>query len=133
MKTMILIAVAAVSLSGCAGFGGYGSGVSVGVSSGYGYNNYGNYSNYGSDGYGYGQYGYDKNCVRYDRYGRPYYTCNSYYDENGYGGPRVAYYYPGYTYRQGYYYDRSNRRFEGRRLYRQHYSNHQHRRYGRRR
>ncbi len=118
--------MAAVSLSGCASFGGYGSGVSVGVSSGYGYNNYGNYSN---NRYGYGQYGYDNNCIRYDRYGRPYYTCNNYYGANGYNQSRVIYYYPGYTYRQGYYYNQSNRRYDGRQLYRQHYWNNRHRRY----
>lgn len=120
MRKVVLATVAAVSLNGCAGYGGYGSGVSVGVSSGSGYNNYG---------YGYGQYGYDNNCIRYDRYGRPYYICNNYYGGTGYNQSRVIFYYPGYTYRQGYYYDRSNRRYEGRQLYRQHYSNNQHRRY----
>jgi len=127
MKKVILAAVAAMSLSGCVGYGGYGSGVSVGVSSGQGYNSYGN------NGYGYGQYGYDNNCIRYDRYGRPYYTCNNYYGGNGFNRSRVVYYYPGYAYRQGYYYDQSNRRYEGRRLYRQYHWNNQHRRYDRRR
>ena len=128
MNKVILAAVAAVSLSGCASYGGYGSGVSVGVSSGYGNSNYGSY---GNNRYGYGQYGYDNNCIRYDRYGRPYYTCNTYYGGYGYNPSRVVYYYPGYTYRQGYYFDQSNRRYEGRGLYRQHYRNNRHRRYAR--
>lgn len=127
MKKVILAAVAAVSLSGCSTYGGYGSGVSVGISSGYGYNSYGN------NGYGYGQYGYDNNCIRYDSYGRPYYTCNSYYGVNGYNQSRVAYYYPGYTYRQGYYYDRLNRRYDGALLYRHHYLHNRFRRHGGRR
>jgi hypothetical protein len=132
MKKTILAAAAAVSLSGCvgygAGYGGYGSGVSVGVSSGYGYNGYANR-------YGYGQYGYDNNCISYDRYGRPYYTysCNNYYGAGGYNQRRVIYYYPGYTYRQGYYYDQGNRRYDGVTLYRQHRWNSRQRRYDRRR
>lgn len=122
MNKVIFAAAALVTLSGCSAYGGYGSGVSVGVSSGY-----------GANGYGYGQYGYDNNCIRYDRYGRPYYTCNSYYGGSGYSQSRLVYYYPGYTYRQGYYYDQSNRRYEGRLLYRQHYLHNQHRRHDRRR
>lgn len=120
MNKMIFAALTALSLGGCATYGGYGSGLSVGVSSGY-----------GSQGYGYGQYGYDNNCIRYDRYQRPYYFCDSYYGASGYNQSRVVYYYPGYTYRQGYYYDQSNRRYEGRQLYRRHYMNNRHRRQAR--
>ena len=120
MKKLILAAAAAVGLSGCVGYGGYGTGVSVGYGSSYG-------SGYGGYGGGYGGYGYDRGCITHDRYGRAYYTC-------GYGGyssanryvysPRtVVYYYPGYSYRGGYYYDRYNRRYDGRSLYYRHYRN----------
>lgn len=124
MRNVLLTAAALVTLSGCTAYGGYGSGVSLGISSGYGY---------GTNGYGYGQYGYDNNCILYDRYGRPYYNCDSYYGGGGYSQSRLVYYYPGYTYRQGYYYDQSNRRFEGQLLYREHYLHNQYRRHYRRR
>ena len=117
MKKLILAAAAAVGLSGCVGYGGYGSGISVGYGSSYGYG--GGYGGYGSS-----RYGGDP-CITYDRYGRAYYSC-------GYGGytygnrytysPRtVVYYYPGYTYRGGYYYDRYSRRYDPRSLYYRHY------------
>ena len=76
MKTLMLFATAAsaLTLGGCAdefglglGSGGYGNG----------------YSDYGySDGYS--GYGADNQCIAYDRYGRAYYTCNSYYGGYGY-------------------------------------------------
>ena len=114
MKKIILAAAASVGLSGCVGLGGYGSGISVGYGSGYGYNS----------GYGYSGYG-GRDCIAYDRYGRAYYTCGygSYYGSNRYTySPRtVVYYYPGYSYRGGYYYDGYNRRYDGRTLYNRHY------------
>jgi len=113
MKKLILAAGAALGLAGCTGYG-YGTGVSLGVSSGgYGYNNY-----------GYGGYG-GSNCLARDRYGRTYYVCgfDNYYGSNRYSySPRtVVYYYPGYTYRGGYYYDRYNRRYDSRSLYHNYY------------
>jgi len=123
MKKLILAAAAVLTLGGCtAGYGGYGSGVSIGYGTSYG--NYG-YGGYGSNiGYGIG-YGGGNNCIAYDRYGRAYYQCGygNYYGSNRYTySPRtVVYYYPGYTYRSGYYYDRSNRRYDGQTLYNRHY------------
>ncbi len=77
---------------------------------GYGYNDpYQGYNNYPA--YGYGQpYGY----------AQPY----------GYGYPQnrvVVYYYPGYTYRNGYYYDNNRRRYDGRWMYQRYGTGH---RYG---
>lgn len=120
MNKLILAAGAALGLTGCVGVGGYGSGVSVGYSSGYGYNNYGSYGGYGGN-----------NCIARDRYGRAYYVCGygSYYGSNRYSySPRtVVYYYPGYSYRSGYYYDRYNRRYDSRSLYHRHYGTRQRR------
>lgn len=117
MTKLILAAGAALALTGCAGFGGYGSGISVGYNSAYG-------SNYG---YGYSGYGGDA-CIAYDRYGRAYYQCGygSYYGSNRYVySPRtVVYYYPGYTYRGGYYFDGNNRRYDARTLYNRHHRRH---------
>lgn len=125
MKKLILAAGAALGLTACSGYG-YGTGISVGYNSGYGYNDYG-YGGYGS----YGGYG-GNNCLARDRYGRTYYVCgfDNYYGSNRYTySPRtVVYYYPGYTYRGGYYYDRYNRRYEGRSLYNNYYGR-RHRRY----
>ena len=85
-------------------------------------------SSYGSNyGYGYGGYnGYGGNsCIAHDRYGRAYYLCGygSYYGSNRYTySPRtVVYYYPGYTYRSGYYFDSYNRRYDARTLYNRHH------------
>ena len=121
MKTLILAAAAAIGLSNCVGVGGYGSGVSVGYGSGYG--GYGDYGRYG----GYNGYG-GSGCIAYDRFGRAYYTCGygNYYGSNRYSySPRkVVYYYPGYRYRSGYYYDQRGRRHSVRTLY-----NRYHRRY----
>lgn len=104
-----LAAIGALALGGCA----YGDMLGATVS-------------YGSPGYygGYGhsnRYGYDSRCIRYDRYGRAYYVCNSYYGNYGYSPNRVVYYYPGYSYRQGYYYDRRGSRYHGRDLYNRYY------------
>jgi hypothetical protein len=125
MKKLILAAGAALGLTGCLGYGGYGTGVSVGYGGSYGYNNYG-YGGYG--GYGtYGSYGHygGNSCLARDRYGRTYYVCGygNYYGANRYSySPRtVVYYYPGFSYRNGYYYDRYNRRYDGGSLYRRHY------------
>jgi len=124
MNKLILAASAALGLSGCVGYGGYGSGISVGYGSSYG--GYG-YPGDGYGGYGYGNYaGYGSSgCIVRDRYGRAYYACgyDNYYGANRYTySPRtVVYYYPGYTYRGGYYYDRYNRRYDGRSLYDRHY------------
>ena len=123
MKKLVLVAAAVVGLSGCESYGGYGTGVSIGYGSSYGYGGGYGYNRYG------GGYGRDA-CITYDRYGRAYYSC-------GYGGysaanryvysPRtVVYYYPGYTYRNGYYYDGYNRRYDGRSLYYRHYRNRRH-------
>ena len=122
MKTIILAAAAAIGLSGCVGAGGYGSGVSIGYGNG-GYGGGYGYNNYAYNGYsGYG----GSSCIAYDRFGRAFYTCGygSYYGANRYSySPRtVVYYYPGYTYRSGYYYDRKGRRMSARTLYRRHYS-----------
>lgn len=121
MKTIILAAAAAIGLSGCVGLGGYGSGISVGYGNGYGYNNY--YNRYGGYG-GYGGFG-GSSCIAYDRFGRAFYTCGygNYYGSNRYiYSPRtVVYYYPGYTYRNGYYFDRRNRRLSSRHLYNRYY------------
>jgi hypothetical protein len=117
MRNIILAAVAAVGLSGCTSLGGgYGSGVSVGIGSGYGgYGGYGGYNGYGGSG-----------CIAYDRFGRAYYTCGygSYYGANRYSySPGTAvYYYPGYTYRNGYYYDRFGLRVDRRTLYNRYYN-----------
>jgi hypothetical protein len=115
MMKLILAAGAALGLAGCGAYG-YGTGVSVGYNSGYGYNGYG-YNGY--NGYG------GSNCLARDGYGRSYYVCgyDNYYGSNRYiYSPRtVVYYYPGYTYRGGYYYDRNNRRYDGRWLYNRHY------------
>ena len=126
MKTIILAAAAAIGLSGCVGVGGYGSGVSVGIGNGGyggGYGGYG-YNNYAYNGYsGYG----GSSCIAYDRFGRGYYTCGygNYYGANRYSySPRtVVYYYPGYSYRNGYYYDRGNRRLSSRELYNRYHRN----------
>ena len=125
MKKLILAAAASIGLSGCVGFGGYGSGISVGYGSGYG-------SNYGyNNGYGYSGYG-GNDCIAYDRFGRAYYQCGygNYYGSNRYTySPRtVVYYYPGYTYRRGSYYDGYNRRYDSGTLYNRHYRR-QYRRY----
>lgn len=118
MTKLILAAGAALALTGCTGFGGYGSGISVG----YGSSAYG--SNYG---YGYSGYG-GSSCIAHDRYGRAYYLCgyDSYYGSNRYTySPRtVVYYYPGYTYRSGYYFDGRNRRYDARTLYNRHHRRH---------
>lgn len=141
MHKFMIASAAMLGLTGCfgvgynGGYGGYGSGVSVGVSTGYG--GYGNYGGYGGSGYGsgygggYGGYGsgyggYANNqCLAYDRYGRAYYTCGfgNYSASNRYVySPGTAiYHYPGYTYRDGYYYDGYNRRHDGRALYTRHY------------
>lgn len=133
MNKLILASAAMLGLSGCVGlgynggYGGYGSGVSVGVSTGYG--GYGGYNNgYGGYGSGYGS-GYGRNqCLAYDNYGRAYYTCGygNYSATNRYVyAPNTAvYYYPGYTYRDGYYYDRGNRRYDGQAMYTRHYRRH---------
>ena len=125
MKKLILAAAATLGLSGCVGLGGYGSGISVGYNNGY-YND-----GYYNRGYGgYGSYG-GGNCVAYDRWGRAYYTCgfDRYYGSNRYiYSPRsVVYYYPGYTYRRGYYYDNYNRRYSPRTLYSRHHRKHKRR------
>ena len=125
MKKMILAAAAALGLSGCV-HDGYGSGISVGYGSSYGYG-----SGYGY-GYPYGGYGYSRygrnSCISHDRYGRAYYSCGygNYYGANRYiYSPRtVVYYYPGYSYRRGYYYDRHNRRYAPRWLYDRHHRRH---------
>ena len=121
MKKLIFAAAVTLGLSGCVGYGGYGSGISVGYGSGYGSNSAYN------RGYGYNGYG-GNSCLAYDRYGRAYYTCGygNYYGSNRYVySPRtVVYHYPGYTYRSGYYYDRSNRRFGSKALYRRHHQKH---------
>lgn len=115
MKKLILAAGTALVLGGCTTFGGYGSGVSVGYGSSYG------------PSYGYNRsYGYGRDtCIAYDRYGRAYYQCGygGYYGSNRYTySPRtVVYYYPGYSYRSGYYYDNYNRRYDGRTLYNRHH------------
>ena len=133
MNKLILASAAMLGLSGCVGlggyggYGGYGSGVSVGVSTGYG--GYGGYNNgYGGYGSGYGN-GYGGNqCIAYDNYRRAYYTCGygNYSATNRYVySPNTAvYYYPGYTYRDGYYYDRGNRRWDGQAMYTRHYRRH---------
>ena len=117
MKKLILAAAAAVGLSGCVGYGGYGSGISVGYGSSYGYG-----AGYG--GYGYNRYGGDP-CITHDRYGRAYYSCGyggyTYGNRYSYSPRTVVYYYPGYTYRNGYYYDRYSRRYDPRSLYYRHY------------
>jgi len=123
VKTIILAAAAAIGLSGCVGAGGYGSGVSIGYGNG-GYGGGYGYNNYAYNGYsGYG----GSSCVAYDRFGRAYYTCGygNYYGSNRYSySPRtVVYYYPGYSYRNGYYYDRTNRRLSSRELYNRHHRN----------
>ena len=120
MKKLLLAAGAALALSGCVGYGGYGSGISIGYGSGYGYGDpYGRYGGYGYSGYG------GSSCIVRDRYGRAYYVCgyDNYYGANRYVySPRtVVYYYPGYTYRGGYYYDRYNRRYDSRWMYDRHY------------
>lgn len=110
MRNIILAAVAAVGLSGCTGFGGgYGSGVSVGVGSG----GYGGYGNYGYNGYGGGN-----SCIAYDSFGRMFYGCGV---GGGYYSPRRIYYYPGYRYRSGFYYDAYNRPFSSRYMYDRYY------------
>lgn len=113
MKKMIFAAVAALGLSGCV-YDGYSTGLSVGYGRGYGYN----YPYYG--------HGYSP-CISYDRYGRQYYSCGF----GGYSGSRysysprsVIYYYPGYIYRNGYYYDRYNRRYDSNWLYRRYHRHH---------
>jgi hypothetical protein len=126
MKTIILAAAAAIGLSGCVGLGGYGSGISLGYGNGYGYNNY--YDRYGYRGYGgYGAFG-GSSCIAYDRFGRAFYTCGygNYYGANRYiYSPRtVVYYYPGYTFRRGFYYDRLGRRVSSRYLYDRHHRRH---------
>lgn len=134
MNKLILASVAMFGLSGCVGlgynggYGGYGSGVSVGVSTGYGGygSGYGGYGGGYGSGYGgaYGGYG-NNQCLAYDNYGRAYYTCGygNYSASNRYVyAPNTAvYYYPGYTYRDGYYYDGRNRRWDGQTLYSRHY------------
>lgn len=113
MKKMIAVAAAAFGLTGCVGlYDGFGVGVG-----------YGNYGYGGYDGYnrGYGGYGYDPHCIARDRYGRAVYVCNQYYGSYGYTPQRPVYYYPGYTYRQGYYYDQRGTRYDGQRLYRKHH------------
>ena len=130
MKKMIFAAVAALGLSGCV-YDGYSSGLSVGYGSGYGYNYGYPYGNYGYSRYGYSRYGHDP-CVTYDRYGRQYYRCGfgGYYGSSRYGySPRAIIYYPGYTYRNGYYYDRYNRRYDSDWLYRRHHRHHRIRRH----
>ena len=118
MKTIILAAAAAIGLSGCVGVGGYGSGISIGYGNG-GYGGYGYNRGYAYNGYG------GSSCLAYDRYGRAYYTCGygNYYGANRYVySPRtVVYYYPGYTYRSGSYYDGYNRRYSSRSLYDRYY------------
>jgi hypothetical protein len=144
MKKLIFAAAGAFALSGCV-TGGYGTGVSVGYGNhgyggygypsgyggygGYGYpSGYGGYGGYGYPG-GYGGYGdrygnrsgYDPRCIARDRYGRAYYVCNQYYGGYGYNRATPVYYYPGYTYRQGYYWGQDGRRYDGRQLYGRHY------------
>ncbi len=129
MKTIILAAAAAIGLSGCVGAGGYGSGISIGYGNGgYGSGGYGG-AGYGSrygynGGYGYNGYG-GSNCLARDRFGRAYYVCgfgNSYGSNRYSYSPRnVVYYYPGYTYRSGQYYDRFGRRYSTSSLYDRYY------------
>ncbi len=138
MKRLILAAVAAFGLSGCV-TDGYGTGISVGYGNA-GYGGYGYPGGYDySGGYGYpggyggygghaGGYGYDPRCVLYDRYGRAYNRCarQGYYGSSGYGGyTGYSYYpntrvivYPGYSYRNGYYYGRDGRRYGDDDMYR---------------
>lgn len=117
MRNAILIAVASLGLSGCAEYGEFGS--STGYQNGYGYGSpYGQRPEYA-----------DQNCVAYDRYGRAYYTCGyGDYDSSNrynYSPDTVVYYYPGYSYRDGYYYDGENRRYDRDSLYREyHHENH---------
>ena len=115
MRARLAILVAgSVALGGCAyGYGGYGSGFSVGVGYGSGYGGYGGYGGYynpycsygyGSYGLGYGGYG------GYDRYGFPYGGTGYGSCGYGFGSPYFGwygdYYYPG----SGYYvYDRYRR------------------------
>ncbi len=106
MRNIILAAVAAVGLSGCTSFGGYGSGVSVGVGSG-GYGGYGGYSPYASN-----------SCIAYDSFGRMFYGCGV---GGGFYSPRRIYYYPGYRYSGGFYYDAYNRPFSSRYMYDRYY------------
>lgn len=117
MRKLILTAAATLGLSGCVGYGdyGYGSGISVGYGSGY--------NSYGYGGYGYGGYGYGSDCIAYPCGYGGYYGLNrfTYYPRS------VVYYYPGYSYRRGYYHDGYNRHYRGRTLYNRHY-----RRYDRR-
>ena len=109
------------------GYGRSGSGVSItigGGSGGYGggyggrYGGYGGYSGYGN------RYGGDP-CVAYDRYGRAYYACGygnyTYQNRYVYSPDTAVYYYPGYTYRDGYYYDRRNQRYDTSTMYDRHY------------
>jgi hypothetical protein len=120
MKKILLVAAAALGLGGCATYGSPYGGSGVGVSLGYG--GYGN-TGYGG-GYGYNQ-GYNNRCIAYDRYGRAYNACGGYGSYGSYGGSYGAYgyphtavvfSYPGYTYSNGYYYDRRGRRYDSRTL-----------------
>jgi len=106
MRNIILATVAAVGLSGCTSLGaGYGSGVSVGVGSGY------------NNGFGYNGYGANS-CLAYDSFGRLYYGCGV---GGGFYSPRRIYYYPGYRYSGGFYYDAYNRPYSSRYMYDRYY------------
>jgi hypothetical protein len=126
MKKAILAAAAVLGLGGCTtGYGGLGTGISIGYGNGYGsYSPYGYGSSYG---------GYSDGCLVRDRYGRVYDRCGGgggyggyggygsygrYGDYGSYGGygsaqQRVIVY-PNTTYRNGYYYDRAGRRYGSR-------------------
>ena len=106
------------------GYGGYGrsgSGVSVSIGTGYGGygGGYGGYGGYGS------RYGGGNPCVAYDNYGRAYYACGygnyTYQNRYVYSPGTAIYYYPGYSYRDGYYYDRRNQRYDTSQMYNRHY------------
>ena len=111
--------------SGYGGYGRSGSGVSVSIGTGYG-GGYGGYGSYGSRYGGYGsRYGGGDPCVAYDNYGRAYYACGygnyTYQNRYVYSPGTAVYYYPGYTYRDGYYYDRRNQRYDTSQMYNRHY------------
>lgn len=108
MRARLAILAGSVALGGCAyGYGGYGSGFSLGVGYGSGYGGYYDpYCGYGGGSYGLGYGGYGG----YDYYGFPYGGTGYGSCGYGFGSPYFGwydnYYYPG----SGYYvYDRYRR------------------------